>query len=61
MTWITKNVEAAVAMEEVIMLSSVDWMFEVVAGKFSEGEHNGQKKWNRLGFCRRSKLLLLNF
>ena len=48
MTWITKKVEAAGAMEEVITLSSVDRMFEVVAGEFSEGERNGQKKWNTL-------------
>ena len=48
MTWITNKVEEAGAMEEVISLSSVDRMFAVVAGEFSEGEQNGQKKWNTL-------------
>jgi len=35
-------------MEQVITLLLVDWMFAMVAGEFSEGEHNGQKKWNTL-------------
>ena len=48
MNWITKKVEEAGAMEQVITLSSVDWMFSIVAGEFSEGEQNGQKKWNTL-------------
>ncbi len=41
-----KNIKEARAMEEVISLSLVDQMFAVVAGEFSEGEQNGQKKWN---------------
>jgi len=48
MNWITKKVQEAGAMEQVITLSSVDRMFAVVAGEFSEGERNGQKKWNTL-------------
>jgi len=48
MTWTTNKVEEAGAMEEVISLSLVDWLFAVVAGEFSEGEQNGQKKWNML-------------
>jgi len=48
MNWITKKVQEARAMEQVITLSSVDRMFAVVAGEFSEGECNGQKKWNTL-------------
>jgi len=46
MTWITKKVQAAGAMEEEITLSSVDRMFAVVTDEFSEGERNGQKKWS---------------
>jgi len=48
MNWITKKVQEAGAMEQVITLSSVDRMFAMVAGEFSEGERNGQKKWNTL-------------
>jgi len=48
MTWITKKIEEAGAMEEVISLSFINQMFAVVAGEFSEGEQNGQKKWNML-------------
>ena len=48
MTWITNKVKAARAMEEVITISSVDRMFAVVEGEFSEGERNGQKKWTTL-------------
>ncbi len=48
MNQITKKVEEVGAMEQVIMLSSVDRMFSIVAGEFSEGEWNGQKKWNTL-------------
>jgi len=45
MRWITTRVEEAGRMEEEITILAVDRMFEVVAGHFSEGEHNGQKKW----------------
>jgi len=44
----TKKVKEAGAMEQVITLSLVDWMFAMVAGEFSEGECNGQKEWNTL-------------
>jgi len=48
MTWITKKVQAAGAMEEEITLSLVDRMFAVVTDEFSEGERNGQKKWSTI-------------
>jgi len=48
MTWTTNKVEEAGAMEEVISLLLVNWMFAVVVGEFSEGEHIWQKKWNML-------------
>jgi len=46
MNWITTTVAEAGAIEQEITISAVDWMFAVVANLFSEGECNGQKKWN---------------
>jgi len=59
MNWITTKVREAGVIEQEITISAVDQMFAVVANLFSEGEHNGQKKWNtviralqkNLNFC----------
>jgi len=46
MNWITAKVAEARAIEQEITISAVDRMFAVVENLFSEGECNGQKKWN---------------
>ena len=38
MNWITNKVKAAGAKEEVITLSSVNWMFQAVSHLFTETE-----------------------
>ncbi len=46
MKWVGSRVEAAEAVENVITISSVDRMLLAVAHEFSDGERDGQKKWN---------------
>jgi len=46
MKWVGSRVEVAEAVENIITISSVDRMFLAVAHEFSDGECDGQKKWN---------------
>jgi len=46
MKWVAFRVHEAGATAHVITIASVDRMFLSVAPEFSEGERDGQKKWN---------------